>query len=449
MLPFRDENVVEMEEPLDTPQQVRENDTISEFSILSERCNDALVSMYKSVMERLSDSRVTKEKRMEIEKEIKVGLEKVQSILKTEIADIGVQRELGKAVLNVLDERGITTVGDWMDYIRTTERDGELVAEICDMLKTDVLQVKEQIVALQVSNKENSAVSGGLCNDSTFQRVNGNEMNPLQKAACSTGPQYAGVWRRSESSTATEPALDSSGVLAAYLKSMACVDPGVFRGVKNENFWEFVRRFRRKYNEVVRCEATLVEILADDHLAGRAKNIFASLPRMIKEQGFDAVVNEMAKLLAHDSTAGRLRALTELKNLRIRPNQDVAEFCVVLERLGGQAYPEGSLEDRSLEYAQILLDNLTFWPEHFQLVSALHKVEPRRAYEEVKQLALSIEQSKFMLNAYRKPGIFNWKSRSEQYRSAGPSNPRATDREQSKYGPIRELVGQEQKGDQK
>ncbi|KAK5966538.1 hypothetical protein GCK32_002600 [Trichostrongylus colubriformis] len=105
MLPFRDENVVEMEEPLDTPQQVRENDTISEFSILSERCNDALVSMYKSVMERLSDSRVTKEKRMEIEKEIK--------------------RELGKAVLNVLEERGITTVGDWMDYIRTTERDGD------------------------------------------------------------------------------------------------------------------------------------------------------------------------------------------------------------------------------------------------------------------------------------------------------------------------------------
>ncbi|KAK6009981.1 zinc knuckle [Ostertagia ostertagi] len=141
-----------------------------------------------------------------------------------------------------------------------------------------------------------------------------------------------------------------------------------------------------------------------------------ALPRSVKEQGFSVVVDEMARLLAQDSTAGRLRALTELRNLKMRPNQDVAEFCVVLERLGQQANPGAAIEERSLEYAQILLDNLAGWPEHFQLVGALHKVEPHRAYNEVKQLALSIEQSKLMLAANRRAAGASWKNRSAHYR---------------------------------
>lgn len=99
--------------------------------------------------------------------------------------------------------------------------------------------------------------------------------------------------------------------LASYLRSMACADPGVFRGAKNENFGEFVRRFRRKYERVIACEATLIDILVDDHLAGRAKSIFLAIPRMVKEQGFEATINEMGRLLACDSTASRLRAVKE------------------------------------------------------------------------------------------------------------------------------------------
>ncbi|KAK6055522.1 zinc knuckle [Cooperia oncophora] len=67
-----------------------------------------------------------------------------------------------------------------------------------------------------------------------------------------------------------------------------------------------------------------------------------------------------------------------------------------------------------MDYAQILLDNLSGWPEHFQLVGALHRVEPQKAYEEVKQLAISIEQSKIMLEVNKyKP--LAWKNRYAQY----------------------------------
>ncbi|KAK6041588.1 zinc knuckle [Cooperia oncophora] len=174
---------------------------------------------------------------------------------------------------------------------------------------------------------------------------------------------------------------------------------------------------QEEYEGVVKCEENLLEILSDDHLGGRAKNMYKALPRLVKEQGFGAVVREMSRLLSQESTAGRLRALTELRALKIRPNQDVADFCVAIESLGQQAYPEGNPEDRSLEYAQILLSNLGDWPEHFQLVSALHKVEAHRAYDEIKQLALSIEQSKRMLSANSHAGKASWKNRSTQYRA--------------------------------
>ncbi|KAK5976421.1 CCHC-type domain-containing protein, partial [Trichostrongylus colubriformis] len=111
-----------------------------------------------------------------------------------------------------------------------------------------------------------------------------------------------------------------------------------------------------------------------------------------------------------------MRALTELKNLKIRPGQEVSEFCVALEKIGEQAKPESSPEDRSMEYAQILLENLSAWPEHFQLVGALHKVEPHEAYEETKQSALSIEQSKIMLGTNRRNPV-GWKARYAPYQS--------------------------------
>ncbi|KAK6025952.1 zinc knuckle [Ostertagia ostertagi] len=323
-----------------------------------------------------------------------------------------------------LVSRGIESRDDWRDYIETMERDGEVLADICDILNTDVLQVKKEVEKLQAVVKSKEALDKGGANEMLPVRLEHTDIahrDVLQETTCSTGRTSVEVLKQHSGNPAREEWVeDRSGTVASqlvtYLRAMACSDPGVFKGSRNENFNEFIRKFKRKYEEVVSCEATLVDILGDDHLAGRAKNIYMALPRSVKEQGFSVVVDEMARLLAQDSTAGRLRALTELRNLRMRPNQDVAEFCVVLERLGQQANPGAAMEERSLEYAQILLDNLAGWPEHFQLVGALHKVEPHRAYNEVKQLALSIEQSKLMLAANRRAAGASWKNRSAHYR---------------------------------
>ncbi|EYC39154.1 hypothetical protein Y032_0673g1406 [Ancylostoma ceylanicum] len=112
--------------------------------------------------------------------------------------------------------------------------------------------------------------------------------------------------------------------------------------------------------------------------------------------------------------------------MKMRPNQDrekkhVVNFCVASEKFGWKANPEESKEDRSLEFAQILLANSKHWPEHVQLLGALHGVTPEKAYEEVKQLALSIELSKKwyeLVKEHAQNRRWDWKGRSMLYNNS-------------------------------
>ncbi|KAK5981951.1 hypothetical protein GCK32_011224 [Trichostrongylus colubriformis] len=57
-------------------------------------------------------------------------------------------RTFGKAITEAL-EKGITSVDDWDGFLKVVERDGDLVIEICSMLNTDVLQVRDIVAEIQ------------------------------------------------------------------------------------------------------------------------------------------------------------------------------------------------------------------------------------------------------------------------------------------------------------
>ncbi|KAK6062248.1 zinc knuckle [Cooperia oncophora] len=342
----------------------------------------------------LGNAKIAKQARTSLENDWDVVSEAVEKLAR-EALHHPVVSELMKEIVVTLSQRGIETGDEWRDYVDTVEKDGELVNELCDLLQTDVSQLKRTV---EVRCRE-----------------------PFGKDWPGMQCDRRGSARQAVDEAWQKPSLQERPCTSVHNGRAHGVSPWS-RAPLREDAEEFLRKFRRKYETVISCEETLLEILSDDHLAGRAKNVFASLPRAVRECGFEAVTQEMARLMAYDSTAGRMRALTELKNLRMRPAQEVSEFCVVLERLGKQANPECTLEDRSMEYAQILLDNLSDWPEHFQLVGALHRVEPRKAYEEVKQLALSIEQSRIMLGANERRSMA-WKSRCAQYQHSSEQRP--------------------------
>ncbi|KAK6061946.1 hypothetical protein COOONC_00380 [Cooperia oncophora] len=260
----------------------------------------------------------------------KLALEETNSCRRTNVIH-------GK-ICEVLDPRGIESEDEWEDYIITMEKDGDILATIA------VVNVVKDLRSKAV---EENVVRFG----------NGNE------------------------GRSTSDPVDCSTVRA----QMETLCGELLGGNKRDT------RFRRKYQRVVTSDHTLIEILRDDHLGGRAKSMFLSPSAEIRNRGFEAAVAELGNFLAEDTVAGRMRAISELRELRIRPQQDVADFCVALEKLGRKANPHGSTEDSSLEFAHILLSNLRDWPEHVQLLSALYRTKPEKAYEGVKQLALSIE----------------------------------------------------------
>ncbi|KHJ84981.1 hypothetical protein OESDEN_15299 [Oesophagostomum dentatum] len=98
---------------------------------------------------------------------------------------------------------------------------------------------------------------------------------------------------------------------------------GVFEGKPDENFMKFIRRFRREHKRVNHDDMTLAEILGDDHLSGRAENIFLTLPGAVKANGFEAMVYELGRLLANDSVAARMKGFIQLRSLRMQPRQDI------------------------------------------------------------------------------------------------------------------------------
>ncbi|VDL65430.1 unnamed protein product, partial [Nippostrongylus brasiliensis] len=370
--------------------------------------------------------------------------ESVQGLIVCSEAAVTLDREIGE----VLCRRGIETREDWKEYVNVMERDGDLIMNLCAELNVEPLQLVRAVKDLkkrctdavdtsddeEANNRNDHGGSKAYNRQKDSTMVSSFQEQVMTKSL--TGRQLepnSSSYAEASGKEAASTGQDSNMNFLHYLRSLSCADPGVFKGKANENFDEFMRRFRRKYDCVVADDSSLIEILTDDHLGGRAKNIMKTLPKSIVRKGFDAVVRELGQLLSNDSVASRMRALTELRTLRMRPGQDVAEFCIVLETLGRRANPDGDVEARSLEYSQILLENLRDWPEYVQLVSALHRVSPEKAYDEVKQLALSLEQSKAMFGGRSKlDKLTDWRHR---YRDDKHKRVEATQMHRKEYSP--------------
>ncbi|EYC38556.1 hypothetical protein Y032_0710g1730 [Ancylostoma ceylanicum] len=91
-----------------------------------------------------------------------------------------------------LEQRGIDSEQEWGQYIATVEKDGELVAQLCDILNTDVLQIvnvvkqmKQKADGMEADNhQERDRPHGGQSIVSSYREAHDVEqMNDLQTVA--------------------------------------------------------------------------------------------------------------------------------------------------------------------------------------------------------------------------------------------------------------------------
>ncbi|RCN29300.1 hypothetical protein ANCCAN_24945, partial [Ancylostoma caninum] len=108
----------------------------------------------KEIAEHKISSRY-KERHFEtLKREIDVVCSKVEKLE----ANCRVRRVLHEKLFESLNDRGIDSKEDWAQYMSTIERDGEMLAELCDILGTDMLQIMD--VVKDIKAKAKSAEAG-------------------------------------------------------------------------------------------------------------------------------------------------------------------------------------------------------------------------------------------------------------------------------------------------
>ncbi|KAK6057123.1 zinc knuckle [Cooperia oncophora] len=86
---------------------------------------------------------------------------------------------------------------------------------------------------------------------------------------------------------------------------------------------------------------------------------------------------------------------------RLKKHGGVTEFCLELERLSREAYPDASEEELSRTRAGELVSQLTDWPEYLQLFTTMEIAPKEQAYDMVKAMAQRCERSKQVAAAMR------------------------------------------------
>ncbi|VDP14691.1 unnamed protein product [Heligmosomoides polygyrus] len=99
------------------------------------------------------------------------------------------------------------------------------------------------------------------------------------------------------------------------------------------------------------------------------------------------------------STAIREVAPGELKKLRMKEGQSVADFCVELEQLTRRTHPHMDEAALHAQRAQLLYEHLAHWNDSYHLMEALESES--QAYERLKQTAMRIERRDLSLRNSR------------------------------------------------
>lgn len=163
-----------------------------------------------------------------------------------------------------------------------------------------------------------------------------------------------------------------------------------YSATERQSFKRFVNDFSIRYHKAQWNDRSLIQLF-QRFLKKRPLVTFETQPREVKEGTFEDVIEVMKERLQEDGDAAKVKPLTQSRNLAMRADQSVEEFCVALERLANRTFPDVPEEVVSLQKAEILFRQLAQWPGSYSLSEALETSEGSLAYENAKRAALRLE----------------------------------------------------------
>ncbi|KAK6062053.1 hypothetical protein COOONC_00274 [Cooperia oncophora] len=93
----------------------------------------------------LSNAKLTKQIRTELEEGWNQVKEAVEDLERRVLCHSMVPEGLMREIIATLAQRVIESEQEWREYVRTVEKDGELINELCKHLDTDVFQLKRTV----------------------------------------------------------------------------------------------------------------------------------------------------------------------------------------------------------------------------------------------------------------------------------------------------------------
>ncbi|KAK6059634.1 hypothetical protein COOONC_02733 [Cooperia oncophora] len=189
--------------------------------------------------------------------------------------------------------------------------------------------------------------------------------------------------------------------VARYMRHMTLPEVQPYSGQdSNYGFVRFLEDFQLKYPRTNWTDAELCTLFRSK-LVGKARTLYEALPSYEKDGGYDALIEAMMRECKAEQRTIKVVALGRLKRLKKRDGQTVSDFCVELEQLTRQAYPELDEYTLAVERAHLLYDQLSHWRDSYYLLEALESEED--TYEKLKEVAKRIERRDMTLEQVKNP----------------------------------------------
>ncbi|CAI5449961.1 unnamed protein product [Caenorhabditis angaria] len=141
--------------------------------------------------------------------------------------------------------------------------------------------------------------------------------------------------------------------VARFMKISTMPDPEIYYGKPQENVEDFLSLFEMKYKQNMESSMEMAAVMKAKFLRGEAKKLFETI-ELKEELTWREIVEKFKKAMNASRTSQRGRAVEKWQDLRIRQDQSLQNFLIVVDSLAREAFASSKEEVDIFKTAKLL-----------------------------------------------------------------------------------------------